>query len=108
MCPENWHVMNGNEWAYISESSSRSVAYYMGSKVAGFGSNNYGLSILPAGYWQLGKFDQIKLSAGFYLPQQHNSNEIAGRAVYVEKNFFERSGGASKIHALSIRCVKNY
>ncbi|OWV13106.1 hypothetical protein B7992_08715 [Fibrobacter sp. UWH1] len=78
----------------------------MGSKVAGFGSNDYGLSILPAGYWQLGKFDQIKLSAGFYLPQQHNSNEIAGRAVYVEKNFFERSGGASKIHALSIRCVK--
>ncbi|SHH89130.1 major paralogous domain-containing protein, partial [Fibrobacter sp. UWH9] len=108
ICPEGWHIMNENEWVEISEKSRRDVAYYMGSKVAGFGSNNYGLSILPAGYWQLGKFDQIKLSAGFYLPQQHNSNEIAGRAVYVEKNFFERSGGASKIHALSIRCVKNY
>ncbi|OWV08323.1 major paralogous domain-containing protein [Fibrobacter sp. UWH9] len=108
LCPDGWHIANDGEWANLQTKSSNSVAYYMGSKVAGFGSNNYGLSILPAGYWQLGKFDQIKLSAGFYLPQQHNSNEIAGRAVYVEKNFFERSGGASKIHALSIRCVKNY
>lgn len=108
ICPEGWHIMNDNEWANIAEITGRSVAHYMGSKVAGFGSNDYGLSILPAGYWQLGKFDLIKVSAGFYLPQQYDNEKSIARAVYVETSAFNRSGGASKIHALSIRCVKNY
>ena len=108
ICPEGWHIMNDNEWANIAEITSRSVAHYMGSKVAGFGTNDYGLSILPAGYWQLGKFDLIKVSAGFYLPQQYDNEKSIARAVYVETSAFNRSGGASKIHALSIRCVKNY
>ena len=108
ICPEGWHIMNENEWVEISEKSSRDVALYMGSKVAGFGNNSYGLSILPAGYWQLGKFDLIKVSAGFYLPQQYDNEKSIARAVYVETSAFNRSGGASKIHALSIRCVKNY
>lgn len=108
ICPEGWHIMNDNEWANIAEITSRSVAHYMGSKVAGFGTNDYGLSILPAGYWQLGKFDLIKVSAGFYLPQQYDNEKSIARAVYVETSAFNRSGGASKTHALSIRCVKNY
>lgn len=108
ICPEGWHIMNENEWVEISEKSSRDVALYMGSKVAGFGTNSYGLSILPAGYWQLGKFDLIKVSAGFYLPQQYDNETTIARAVYIETNSFKRSGGASKIHALSIRCVKDY
>jgi uncharacterized protein (TIGR02145 family) len=108
ICPEGWHIMNDNEWANIAEITGRSVAHYMGSKVAGFGTNDYGLSILPAGYWQLGKFDLIKVSAGFYLPQQYDNEKSIARAVYVETSAFNRSGGASKIHALSIRCVKNY
>jgi uncharacterized protein (TIGR02145 family) len=108
ICPEGWHIMNDNEWANLQEKSGNSVAYYMGSKVAGFGTNDYGLSILPAGYWQLGKFDLIKVSAGFYLPQQYDNEKSIARAVYVETSAFNRSGGASKIHALSIRCVKNY
>jgi uncharacterized protein (TIGR02145 family) len=108
ICPEGWHIANDGEWAYLQEKSGNSVAYYMGSKVAGFGTNDYGLSILPAGYWQLGKFDLIKVSAGFYLPQQYDNEKSIARAVYVETSAFNRSGGASKIHALSIRCVKNY
>ena len=108
ICPEGWHIMNDNEWANIAEITGRSVAHYMGSMVAGFGNNSYGLSILPAGYWQLGKFDLIKVSAGFYLPQQYDDEKSIARAVYIETNAFNRSGGASKIHALSIRCVKNY
>ena len=108
ICPEGWHVVNAGEWAHLDQRTGGSVAHYMGSKVAGFGSNDYGLSILPAGYWQLGKFDLIKVSAGFYLPQQYDNEKSIARAVYVETSAFNRSGGASKIHALSIRCVKNY
>ena len=108
ICPEGWHVVNAGEWAHLDQRTGGSVAHYMGSKVAGFGTNDYGLSILPAGYWQLGKFDLIKVSAGFYLPQQYDNEKSIARAVYVETSAFNRSGGASKIHALSIRCVKNY
>lgn len=109
ICPEGWHVMNEDIWVILGEISTHSVANVMGSPVAGFGNHNYyGLSILPGGFWQLNKFDQIKVSAGFYLPQQHDSKDAVARAVYVEKNDFARSWGASKIHALSVRCVKNY
>ncbi|WP_141099749.1 FISUMP domain-containing protein [Fibrobacter sp. UWH3] len=112
MCPENWHVMNGNEWAYISESSSRSVAYYMGSKVAGFGSNNYGLSILPAGYWidygnEHNKFDEIKVQSQFWMPQQADTDLKAYMTSVSRKNF-SRNFPVSKKYGNSIRCVKNY
>ncbi|MCQ2100870.1 MAG: hypothetical protein MJZ10_11255 [Fibrobacter sp.] len=110
MCPENWHVMNGNEWAYISESSSRSVAYYMGSKVAGFGSNNYGLSILPAGYWSdLSKmFKNMSVAALYWTPQQYSDKDVWATYASVRSNYFDRSSGGDKVQAFSIRCVKNY
>lgn len=109
ICPEGWHVVNGGEWAYLDQKTGDSFAYYMGSKVAGFGSkNSYGLSILPAGYWQEKKFEHITESVGYYLPQQHKSQEDVAQAAYVNKNSFSRSGGALKTNALSVRCVKNY
>ncbi|SHH40417.1 major paralogous domain-containing protein, partial [Fibrobacter sp. UWH9] len=109
ICPDGWHVMNEDVWTLLSEMSGSDVAYYMGSMVTGFGSkNSYGLSILPAGYWQEEKFEHITESVGYYLPQQHKSQEDVAQAAYVNKNSFSRSGGALKTNALSIRCVKNY
>ncbi|OWV15071.1 FISUMP domain-containing protein [Fibrobacter sp. UWH1] len=109
ICPDGWHVMNEDVWTLLSEMSGSDVAYYMGSKVTGFGSkNSYGLSILPAGYWQEKKFEHITESVGYYLPQQHKSQGDVAQAAYVNKNSFSRSGGALKTNALSIRCVKNY
>jgi len=114
MCPENWHVMNGNEWAYISESSSRSVAHYMGSKVAGFGSNDYGLSILPAGYWERYPngtihFDGIKTETYFWMAQQYTDNENKAIVTLLGSSLFDRGSPSGKANnAYSVRCVKNY
>lgn len=110
ICPEGWHVMNSDIWALLSETSSRSVALYMGSKVAGFGSNNYGLSILPAGYWSdLSKmFKNMSVAALYWTPQQYSDKDVWATYASVRSNYFDRSSGGDKVQAFSIRCVKNY
>jgi len=112
ICPEGWHIMNDNEWANIAEITSRSVAHYMGSKVAGFGSNDYGLSILPAGYWidygnEHNQFYEIKVQSNFWMPQQADTDLKAYMTSVSQKNF-SRNFPVSKKYGNSIRCVKNY
>ena len=112
ICPEGWHIMNENEWVEISEKSSRDVALYMGSKVAGFGTNDYGLSILPAGYWidygnEHNQFYEIKVQSNFWMPQQADTDLKAYMTSVSQKNF-SRNFPVSKKYGNSIRCVKNY
>ena len=112
ICPEGWHIMNENEWVEISEKSSRDVAYYMGSKVAGFGTNDYGLSILPAGYWidygnEHNQFYEIKIQSDFWMPQQADTDLKAYMTSVSRKNF-SRNFPVSKNYGNSVRCVKNY
>ena len=113
ICPEGWHIMNENEWVEISEKSSRDVAYYMGSKVAGFGNENiYGMSILPAGYWidygnEHNKFYEIKIQSDFWMPQQADTDLNAYMTSVSRKNF-SRNFPVSKKYGNSVRCVKNY
>ena len=110
ICPEGWHIMNVNEWAYLQEKSGNSVAYYMGSKAVGFGNNSYGLSILPAGYWNpLGeKFDAIKRYALYWLPQQYQEYDDSAYGVIVQSSGFDKSARSLKRQAFPVRCVKNY
>lgn len=112
ICPEGWHIMNENEWVEISEKSSRDVALYMGSKVAGFGTNDYGLSILPAGYWidygnEHNQFYEIKVQSNFWMPQQADTDSKAYMTSVSRKNF-SRNFPVSKNYGNSVRCVKNY
>ena len=112
ICPEGWHIMNENEWVEISEKSSRDVALYMGSKVAGFGTNDYGLSILPAGYWidygnEHNKFYEINVQSDFWMPQQADTDSKAYMTSVSRKNF-SRNFPVSKNYGNSVRCVKNY
>ena len=112
ICPEGWHIMNDNEWANIAEITSRSVAHYMGSKVAGFGTNDYGLSILPAGYWidygnEHNQFYEIKVQSNFWMPQQADTDSKA-YMTSVSRKDFSRNFPVSKNYGNSVRCVKNY
>ncbi|MCQ2050446.1 MAG: hypothetical protein MJZ22_05555 [Candidatus Saccharibacteria bacterium] len=114
ICPEGWHVMNSDIWALLSETSSRSVAYYMGSKVAGFGNNDYGLSILPTGSWERYPngslvFRDIKKQAIFWTPQQSADDAERAHRVAIDSQDMSRIYEEVKAkRALSIRCVKNY
>ena len=110
LCPEGWHIVNDGEWAYLQEKSGNSVAHYMGSKVAGFGSNDYGLSILPAGCWnpvEL-KYGNISKSALYWLPQQYPEYEDCAYRAAVRTNEFDRTFRGVKKQGFSVRCVKNY
>ena len=112
ICPEGWHVMNENEWVEISEKSGRDAAHYMGSKVAGFGNNDYGLSILPTGYWldygnEHNKFYEINVQSDFWMPQQADTDSKAYMTSVSRKNF-SRNFPVSKNYGNSVRCVKNY
>ncbi|SHL94657.1 major paralogous domain-containing protein, partial [Fibrobacter sp. UWH5] len=114
ICPEGWHIVHDGEWAYLQQKSGNSVAHYMGSKVAGFGSNNYGLSILPAGYWLLYPsgtmaYDNITKQTVFWLPEQDRDQANKAKLVNVLRNDMTRSTSRAKSeYAHSVRCVKNY
>ena len=114
ICPEGWHIANDGEWAYLQEKSGNSVAYLMGSKVAGFGRNDYGLSILPTGYWERYPngtiiFKSIKEQTLFWLPQQNSDRPAEARLINIMDNQTSRGGSRKKNdYAHSVRCVKNY
>ncbi len=114
LCPEGWHIANDGEWAYLQEKSGNSVAHYMGSMVAGFGNNDYGLSILPTGYWEwfpdgTSIFKNIKKQTLFWLPQQDADNADYAKHVNIMSSDMTRGHSRSKYkYAHSIRCVKNY
>lgn len=114
ICPEGWHIANDGEWAYLQEKSGNSVAHYMGSKVAGFGSNDYGLSILPTGYWlryenNTTLYKLIKVQTFFWLPQQSSlSFEKAFLVSIASQNMSRISEEFKSKRTFSIRCVKNY
>lgn len=111
ICPEGWHVVNGGEWAYLDQKTGDSFAYYMGSKVTGFGSkNSYGLSILPAGSWNPAalKFESISEFALYWLPQQYPEYDDCSYRVAVRTNEFNRTFRGLKTQGFSVRCVKNY
>ena len=107
ICPEGWHIMNENEWVEVSEQSSHSS---MSSKVAGFGNNSYGLSILPAGYWNpvtLG-YGHFSSAALYWLPQQYPEYDDCSYRVAVRTNEFNRTFRGVKKQGFSVRCVENY
>ena len=114
ICPEGWHIANDGEWAYLQEKSGNSVGHYMGSKVAGFGSNDYGLSILPTGYWlryenNTTLYKLIKVQTFFWLPQQSSlSFEKAFLVSIASQNMSRISEEFKSKRAFPIRCVKNY
>ena len=114
ICPEGWHIVNAGEWAHLDQRTGGSVALYMGSKVAGFGNNSYGLSILPAGYWErypngTTEFQNIKEQTLFWLPQQDADNADYAKHVNIMGSDMTRGHSRSKYkYAHSIRCVKNY
>ena len=111
ICPEGWHIMNENEWVEVSEQSSVSS---MRSEVAGFGNNDYGLSVLPTGYWErfpdgTSIFKNIKKQILFWLPQQDADNADYAKHVNIMSSDMTRGNSRSKYkYAHSIRCVKNY
>ncbi|SHL41544.1 major paralogous domain-containing protein [Fibrobacter sp. UWH5] len=114
ICPEGWHIVNAGEWAHLDQRTGGSVAHYMGSKVAGFGSNNYGLSILPAGYWlryenNTTLYKLIKVQTFFWSPQQSKDYPEKAHLISIDSQEMARLSEEPKSkRAFSVRCVKNY
>ena len=110
ICPEGWHIVNAGEWAYLQHGS----VSYLGSKVAGFGSNGSGLSILPAGYWERTPngslvFYSIKQQTNFWMAKQYSDDEKKALIVWMGSTGFHRDSPALKANfGYSIRCVKDY
>ena len=113
ICPEGWHIVHDGEWAYLQQKSGSSASY-LGSKVAGFGSNGSGLSILPTGSWERYPngslvFRDIRKQAIFWTAQQSEGNAEKAFLVSLGSQGIERLYKGSKSNrALSVRCVKDY
>ena len=113
ICPEGWHIVHDGEWAYLQQKSGSSASY-LGSKVAGFGNNGSGLSILPTGSWERYPngslvFRDIKKQAIFCFVQQSEGNAEKAFLVSLGSQGIDRLYKDSKSNrALSVRCVKDY
>ncbi len=118
ICPEGWHVPTNEEYStlytYIGGSSTAGSLLkstsgwndYNGK--SGNGTDKYGFSVLPAGYWNLlsGYFYDEGYDAGLWSA----SEEHSGRARYQYFYYIDDNAGQVTSHkglGYGLRCLKD-
>ncbi|OWV08667.1 FISUMP domain-containing protein [Fibrobacter sp. UWH1] len=108
ICPDGWHVMNKDVWDILLERSGESFfASTYGSKAVFYRSNEYGVSILPGGYWNE-EFKSIGQTAIFWTPSQSRDYPERANYIGIHSSSFNRNQALPKVQGYSIRCVQNY
>ncbi len=116
ICPDGWHVMGTfawNELLHITHFPDGSLFRSThGSKAVFGGSNEYGVSILPGGYWESNhkKYLLMGDASLYFCPQEYKYEDMTNLAYYVgiHSNSFNRTTSLYKSSATPIRCVQNY
>ncbi|PWJ54715.1 MULTISPECIES: FISUMP domain-containing protein [unclassified Fibrobacter] len=111
ICPDGWHVMSTfawNELLHITHFPDGSLFRSThGSKAVFGGSNDYGVSILPGGYWNE-EFKSIGQTAIFWTPIQSRDYPERANYIAIHSSSFNRNQALPKVQGYSIRCVQNY
>ena len=105
-----WHLPTTAEWdALATAVGGSSVA---GTKLksttgwnAGNGDGSYGFEAFPAGYWYSGSFQDLGLTANFWMTNELSSTYAYYR--YFNKNAAINSHNSPKTVAYSVRLVKD-
>ena len=111
ICPNGWHLPNKSEWETLwntiggAENAGMRLKSTEDWTSGGTGSDDYGFAILPAGYYNEDKFENLNVSSSFWTSTEKDS--FFAFAAYVDErqlmNFDEY--GYSKLEGRSIRCV---
>ncbi len=112
VCPVGWHLPTKAEWGtLLSKVGGVSTAGDALRSITGWIENDgstdaYGFSVLPAGYFSMGGFDDVGNSGSFW-----SSTEYIGNYAYDEYFRYDRSYVLEsydyKNMGISVRCLKN-
>ena len=113
VCPAGWHIPTDDEWDELAEAvgGASSAGTKLKSKAgwngSGNGTDDYGFSVLPAGYrYSNGDF----IYAGYYADFWSATEDGANNAYIRYLNFslaYMYSGIDYKSYAFSVRCVQD-
>ncbi len=106
ICPEGWHVPNGNEWKLLY-SSIGSNSYAMQAK--GFSkwpkaTDEYGLSVFPTGYYYLDEFEEDSF-ARFWSATEDEDN--LAYLWCLKEGSAVLGGSYGQNYGFSVRCLKD-
>lgn len=119
ICPEGWHVPRSSEWStledFAGDSSSDNVATYLKAKSGwysdayhdGYGTDAYGFSALPGGYYiGSGSFERVGRNGHWWTATESSSTIAYYRNMdygftYVNAEYYFKEYGRS------LRCLKD-
>lgn len=110
ICPDNWHILDSNEWNEISNNQELNDSQLRSNDVGWIsgGENDLGFSMEPGGFRSLYvEYKELFVSALYWLP--HEVNEVDGLGFLSEEGVEKYVlRNLAKAQAFSVRCVKNY
>ncbi len=112
ICPNGWHVPSDTEWG-ILEISVRWSAIRLkatnGWNESGNGTDNYGFSALPGGYFKE-SFESVGYTGGWWTTSEDSASNAYSRIIsYYQSEFFDYilPQNENKVARYSLRCVKD-
>lgn len=119
VCPSGWHLPSNSEFEELFEAlgGKSSAGEMLKSQTAGWSNNNFGksgmgsdafgFSALPIGFYYRGDFSDIGKYAYFWSSTENDEWNAYYMGVYHNSATAELRGGGYKSYAFSIRCLKD-
>lgn len=115
ICPEGWHLPTREDFEtlirYLGGSEKGASSVKLRHNSWANGTNDFGLSVLPAGYHppKKGEYKGLKgdLDIGTSAEWWVNSAKSDPRYLFVDRDSVRIFGGYSEEHGFSVRCLKN-
>ena len=112
VCPEGWHLPSNSDWSILwtaiggTSTAGTKLKSTSGWNSNGNGTDDYGFSVLPAGYYSNGSFGSAGNSGSFWSSTEGGSNSAYSKYFYysnsdVDEDYSDKNGG------FSVRCLRN-
>lgn len=113
VCPEGWHLPSKAEFetliaavggSYVAGKALKSTSGWYNN---GNGTDSYGFSALPAGYYYYGSFYNVGLGAYFWSATEEDSNNVYYMNLFRNVDNAGLPTYESEGSARSVRCLKD-
>jgi len=117
ICPDDWHLPSNDEWLtlydYVDANNSsegvgtslkNDLGWNLSSEIA-TGTNLFGFSALPAGYYNSGLFRDAGENGIFWSTTESSNDHAIYRDFYQNNDL--NSANTYKSWGFSVRCLKN-
>ena len=115
ICPAGWHVPSDAEWTALinfvggESTAGTKLKYWSGWNTSGGyipGTNDYGFSALPGGYWWSGSFFNVGGYGNWWSATEYGATRARYRYMIYDASDVYRSN-LTKTCRFSLRCIQN-